>query len=212
MYAEVFLVGLLAAISPGPDFVVVMKNSLEMGRKQGIATALGIACALVVHVAYTVLGFSLLLERSPGLYNAFRLAGAAYLLWLGWNAIRCRARTDDTGGADPFAVRRTNLSVLQGFREGFLCNLLNPKAALFFLGIFSQFIGPGTAGWVRWVYGGEIVLAAALWFAVLAVCISYGAFRAFYQRQAHWFDRVLGAVLILLAAAIGYEIASQMIG
>jgi len=211
MYVEVFLVGLLGAISPGPDFVVVMKNSLGAGRKHGIATALGIACALVAHVAYTVLGFSLLLQQSPGLYNAVRFAGAVYLLWLGWNAIRSRARTDETGSGSPGQALPSDRSTLQAFREGFLCNLLNPKAALFFLGIFSQFIGPGTAPWVRWIYGGEIILAVGLWFTFLAAFISNKTFRAFYRRHMHWFDRVLGAALIVLAAIIGYEIVAQVI-
>jgi threonine/homoserine/homoserine lactone efflux protein len=65
MYLEVFIVGILAALSPGPDFVVVTKNSLGIGRKFGIATALGIASALIVHITYTVLGFTIILEKSP---------------------------------------------------------------------------------------------------------------------------------------------------
>lgn len=65
MYVEIFLIGVLAALSPGPDFVVVMKNSLGIGRKYGVVTAMGVACALIVHITYTVLGFTIILEKMP---------------------------------------------------------------------------------------------------------------------------------------------------
>jgi RhtB (resistance to homoserine/threonine) family protein len=200
MYLEVFAVGLLGALSPGPDFVVVMKNSLGLGRKFGIATALGIAAALIVHVSYTILGFTVILEQSPVLFNIIRIAGAAYLLWLGWNGIRSRARSLHSFDAENNP--HSNPFLLKGFREGFLCNLLNPKSALFFLSIFSQFIGAGTPNWVRWIYGGEIILAVGLWFILLAILISKPYFRSVYQRYMHWFDRCLGAALIVIASAI----------
>src|SRR3954449_8055528 len=94
MYAEIFLIGILAALSPGPDFVVVMKNSLGIGRKYGIATALGIASALIVHITYTILGFSIILEKSPVIFNVIKIIGAAYLLWLGWQGIRSKAQSE----------------------------------------------------------------------------------------------------------------------
>jgi len=204
MYLEVFLIGVLGAISPGPDFVVVMKNSLGLGKRFGIATALGIAAALIVHVTYTICGFAIILAQSPAIFNAIKLAGAAYLLWLGFGGIRSKARPLRMFQAeDP---PHSNPVFFKGFREGFLCNLLNPKSALFFLSIFSQFIGAGTPGWMRWIYGGEIILAVGLWFILLAVLISNPYFRSVYQRCMHWFDRCLGAALIVIAATIGISV------
>lgn len=207
MYLEVFLVGILAALSPGPDFVVVMKNSLGIGRKYGIATALGIASALIVHVTYTILGFTILLEKFPTLFNIIKLAGAFYLLWLGYKGIQSKAQSEKPTEIN--VIQRLNVSIGRGFREGFLCNVLNPKSALFFLSVFSQFIGPDTSHWMRWIYGVEIILAVGLWFIILAILISNSYFRKIYQQYMHWFDRGLGIILIIFAFTIGITLFSS---
>ncbi|NGQ93585.1 LysE family translocator [Brevibacillus sp. SYP-B805] len=200
MFFEVFLIGILAALSPGPDFVVVMKNSLGFGRRIGIATAIGIAFALFIHITYTILGFTYIMEKVPSIFLTIKLMGSLYLLWLGFQAIR---------SAPPNGPRQTDTpqttvakTLLQGFREGFLCNVLNPKAALFFLSIFSQFISTDTGSWVRWIYGLEIVVAVGLWFVSLSAVISYRTFREFYERYHYWFDRCLGSILIYFAVVI----------
>lgn len=88
MYTQIFLVGLLAAMSPGPDFFIVMKNSLGFGSRVGIATAFGICLALVVHITYTIFGFAFILQKYPVVFILIQLLGAAYLIWLGWHAIQ----------------------------------------------------------------------------------------------------------------------------
>lgn len=210
MYIEVFLVGVLAALSPGPDFVVVMKNSLGIGRKHGVATALGVASALIVHITYTILGFTIILEKSPVIFNLIKLAGAIYLLWLGYKGIRSKAYSESSNEIN--VEQKWHPSIGQGFREGFLCNVLNPKSALFFLSVFSQFIGPNTSNWMRWIYGGdggEIILAVGLWFISLAILISNNYFRKLYQQYMHWFDRGLGIILIIFAVTIGITTVSS---
>ncbi|MGW9018471.1 LysE family translocator, partial [Priestia megaterium] len=88
MFLEIFLIGILSGLSPGPDFFLVMKNSLGFGRRIGIATALGVASALFVHVTYTILGFTYIIEKFPSIFIAIKVAGSLYLLWLGFHAIR----------------------------------------------------------------------------------------------------------------------------
>lgn len=198
---EVFLVGVIAALSPGPDFVVVMKNSLGLGRKYGVVTALGVASALIVHITYTILGFSIILEKSAVIFNLIKLAGAIYLLWLGYKGIRSKSYSENSN--EVRVEKKLQTSIGQGFREGFLCNLLNPKAPLFFLSVFSQFLGHDTPDWMRWIYGGETILAIGIWFILLAILISNNYFRKLYQQYMHWFDRGLGIILIILAVTIG---------
>ncbi|MED4072087.1 LysE family translocator [Priestia endophytica] len=201
MFFEIFLIGILSGLSPGPDFFLVMKNSLGFGRRIGIATALGVASALFVHVTYTILGFTYIIEKFPSIFIVIKLAGSLYLLWLGFHAIRAVKQSKEE-------IRlkvNTDKSVKQGFREGFICNVLNPKAALFFLSIFSQFISSDTASWIRWIYGTEIILAVALWFTFVSSVISYKKFRNFYEKYNHWFDRCLGAILIYFAIFIVYS-------
>lgn len=201
MYVEVFLIGVLAALSPGPDFVIVMKNSLGIGRKYGIATAIGVAGALIVHVTYTILGFTVILEKYPSVFTIIKIAGAAYLLWLGYKGIRSKAQPESSN--EIHIKQKLQPSIGQGFREGFLCNLLNPKSPLFFLSVFSQFLGHDTPHWMRWVYGGETILAIGFWFVSLAILISNNYFRKLYQQYMHWFNRGLGIILIIFAVTIG---------
>lgn len=198
MFVEVFLVGILAGISPGPDFFVVMKNSLSFGARVGAATALGIASALIIHIAYTVFGFAFLLQQHPGLFYAVQLMGALYLIWLGYGALTASSGEENVAVEKAVGRKKT----MHGFRDGFLCNVLNPKAALFFLSVFSQFLTPDTSSAVRWIYGAEIVVAVALWFTALSLLISSAKFRAFYGKYRVWFDRLLGIVLLYFALRI----------
>jgi len=203
MFVEIFLIGILSGLSPGPDFFLVMKNSLGFGQRIGIATALGVASALFVHVTYTVLGFTYIIEKIPSVFIAIKIAGSLYLLWLGFHAIRSVKQNKEQ--EEQGLKTNEDKTVKQGFREGFICNVLNPKAALFFLSIFSQFISADTASWVRWAYGTEIVIAVGLWFIFISTVISYQKFRNYYERYSHWFDRCLGAILIYFAVFIAYS-------
>jgi RhtB (resistance to homoserine/threonine) family protein len=203
MFLEIFLIGILSGLSPGPDIYLEMKNSLGFGRRIGIATALGVASALFIHVTYTILGFTYIIEKFPSIFIAIKVAGSLYLLWLGFHAIRSVKQKEEQPENE--VKRNTDKNVKQGFREGFICNVLNPKAALFFLSIFSQFISADTASWVRWIYGTEIVVAVGLWFTVISTVISYQKFRIYYERYSHWFDRCLGAILIYFAIFIVYS-------
>lgn len=200
MFLQVFLVGLLAGISPGPDFVVVMRNSLGFGARVGAATALGISMALILHVSYAILGFALLLASYPAVYHFIQVLGAAYLAWLGYGALKAGA-ADSTVNA-PLLAAQAGHSVWQGIRDGFFCNVLNPKAPLFFLSIFSQFITPATPEWVRWIYGLEVVVAVGGWFAFLSYVIDSERFRLTYSRYEVWVNRLLGVILLYFALRI----------
>ena len=205
MFLEVFLIGVLCAISPGPDFFIVMKNSLGYGKQVGIASALGIATALTIHAAYTILGLAIMLQTYFFIFKAIQLAGACYLLYLGILSIR------STLHSQPVNLEQTEITtgkktLLEGFKNGFFCNLLNPKAFLFFLSIFSQFLTPETPKWVEVVYGLEIIIAVGGWFTLLSLAISTSYFRKGYQKAHVWFDRLFGGLLLYFSYKIGKSI------
>jgi|SRR5690554_468545 len=206
MYFEVFIVGLLGGISPGPDFFVVVKNSLVKGRKIGSAAALGISLALTIHISYTILGFALIMQKNPVLFKLIQGAGAVYLIKLGLKAILSKRMLKPTIELDEDRLLsiqpHRDTRFFQGFKEGFLCNMLNPKAALFFLSIFSQFLTAETPLIVQWVYGGEIIIAVGGWFLILAALISAPFFRRIYGQYHHWLDRFLGGALLYYALRI----------
>lgn len=203
-FVQVFAVGMAVAVAPGPDFFMVLRNSLSRGRLAGVMTALGIGSALVVHVVYSVLGLALVIASSPAVFGLIRVCGALYLLYI---AGRClfgprTALPDvsvqaDSGGATD--------SPLRGWREGFWCNLLNPKAALFFLSIFSQFMTPETPSGLRWVYGVEIIVIVTVWFVGLALFLSTGRMRGLYSGLARWIDGGVG----LIFGGVGCSILVQ---
>lgn len=201
MSLQIFIIGLLAAIAPGPDFFIVMKNSLGYGKKIGIASALGIGSALLIHATYTILGLALVIQRHSYVFKSIQLLGAAYLAYLGIQAIRSTLSGTESSLEEMHAVEGTK-TVLQGFQNGFLCNILNPKAFLFFLSIFSQFLHPDMPHWVAWGYGLEIACTVSGWFVFLSVMISSAVFRRVYQKAHCWVERFFGVLLLFFAATI----------
>jgi len=202
-FIDVFIVGIMSALLPGPDLILLIKNSLQFGRKQGIATSLGVAIALMIHIAYTILGFAILIEMFPSLLDIIKVLGSLYLIWLGWKTIRGRSKpinetTEKTSAKDN--------SMKNSFNEGFMCNLLNPNAVLFVLSVFSQLITIHTPMYMNWLYGFIVILIVFAFYAIFAIFISNKKFRQFYIDYKHWFDNILGFILIIFALSIGLSI------
>src|SRR5688572_27716080 len=120
----------LVMISPGPDMVLVLRNTLVSGRRAGMQTSIGILSGNLVHITYCVLGIGLLISRSIVAFSALKYAGAAYLIYLGIMSFRAEAKTFDANDIE--RCRRSR----PWFVQGFVNNLLNPKGALFYLGVF----------------------------------------------------------------------------
>lgn len=195
----VALVHLLAVASPGPDFAVVVRESVAQGRRAGSWTALGVGCGIFVHVAYSLLGIGLIVSQSIVLFNLFKWLAAAYLVYLGWRALRARPMNLEAIDGANAAVAR---SAWRAFVIGFVTNGLNPKATLFFLSLFTVVISPDTPLLVQAGYGLYLAGATALWFLLVAWLFSRGRVRAGFARMGHWFDRLTGAVLIGLGARL----------
>ncbi|MBU0919275.1 LysE family translocator [Stutzerimonas chloritidismutans] len=204
-FMTVALVHLLAVASPGPDFAVVVRESVTQGRRIGSWTALGVGCGIFVHVAYSLLGIGLIVSQSIVLFNLFKWLAAGYLLYLGWRALRARPMSLDT--ADEVGTT-SDRSPWQAFVVGFVTNGLNPKATLFFLSLFTVVISADTPLWVQAGYGVYLAGATALWFLLVAWLFSRGRVRAGFARMGHWFDRLTGAVLI----GLGVRLAVSEIG
>ena len=198
-FMTVALVHLLAVASPGPDFAVVVRESVAQGRRAGSWTALGVGCGIFVHVAYSLLGIGLIVSQSIVLFNLFKWLAAAYLVYLGWRALRARPMSLEAIDGTNAPVAR---SAWRAFVIGFVTNGLNPKATLFFLSLFTVVISPDTPLLVQAGYGVYLAGATALWFLLVAWLFSRGRVRAGFARMGHWFDRLTGAVLIGLGARL----------
>ncbi|MBO0643071.1 LysE family transporter [Pseudomonas stutzeri] len=198
-FMTVALVHLLAVASPGPDFAVVVRESVAQGRRAGSWTALGVGCGIFVHVAYSLLGIGLIVSQSIVLFNLFKWLATAYLVYLGWRALRARPMNLEAIDGTNAPVAR---SAWRAFVIGFVTNGLNPKATLFFLSLFTVVISPDTPLLVQAGYGLYLAGATALWFLLVAWLFSRGRVRAGFARMGHWFDRLTGAVLIGLGARL----------
>ena len=134
----VAFIGVVAVIVvlPGPDMALVLQNGLSRGRRAAVETALGINAGLLVWAVAAALGIAALLRASAPAFTLLKLAGAAYLIWLGMCALNAARR----GTLDASPARRRAASP---FRQGLLSNLLNPKIALVFTTLIPQFVAPG---------------------------------------------------------------------
>jgi threonine/homoserine/homoserine lactone efflux protein len=198
LFATVATAHALAVASPGPDFAVVVRQSLAFGRAAGLWTAAGIGSGIVVHVAYGLFGLAWLTQRHPQLLDALGYAGAFVLAWIGVGALRARPQTE-SGEALPPARPGDRARF---FGIGLLTNVLNPKALLFFVALFAAVLTAPTSGFVKLVLGVWLPLATFAWFALVATLLGRPAARRRLRRAAHWIDRAMGVVLVGLAVVI----------
>ncbi|CAD5106871.1 LysE family transporter [Zestomonas carbonaria] len=200
-FLTVALIHLLAVASPGPDFAIVVRESVANGRRAGTWTALGVGTGIFVHVAYSLLGIGLIVSQSILLFNMLKWLAAAYLLYIGIKALRARPAAPSNLETPSGALER---NARAAFVTGFVTNGLNPKATLFFLSLFTVVIDPHTPHWVQAGYGAYLAVATALWFCLVALLFSQRRVRAGFSRMGHWFDRAMGAVLVALGVKLAF--------
>ena len=188
------VITLLAVISPGADFALVSRNSYLYGRKQGIYTAYGIACAVWIHISYSVLGLSFLKHYIPNLLHIIQYIGALYLMYIGYKTFTQQQISDH--------ATHTLLHPRQAFIQGFLGNSLNPKTTLFVMSIFAQLLR-GNHGLTHLIgYGMFISASHLLWFLLISLFCSTPVIRNKILRKQVSINRVIGTVLATLGLCL----------
>jgi RhtB (resistance to homoserine/threonine) family protein len=195
--AAVAGVMLLACASPGPDMISVTSHALA-GRRPGVHAALGIATSHALWATLAVFGLGLILTELAWLYGAIRIAGAAYLVYLGVKTLM--------GLRKPSARLDTGAPTVRGgphaYRRGVLVGLTNPKAVAFFGSLFVTLLPAHAPGWV---HGATVALVATVsvsWFSAMAVIFSTARVQRGYARLRKPIDAVMGALLIALGARL----------
>lgn len=184
------IITLLAVISPGADFALVSRNSYLYGRKQGIYTAYGIACAVWIHISYSVLGLSFLKHYIPNLLHIIQYIGALYLMYIGYKTFTQQQISDH--------ATHTLLRPRQAFIQGFLGNSLNPKTTLFVMSIFAQLLR-GNHGLMHLIgYGMFISVCHLLWFLLISLFCSSPVIRNKILSKQVSINRVIGTALATL--------------
>lgn len=209
-WLTLIIVFTFAVLSPGPDFVIAVRNSLLYSRRVGIMTAFGFGAGVLLHVTYTLLGIAALIEQSVIIFNSLKWIGALYLIYIGFMALRSRgsaskimAQIEQDGQADPCQTCPSKtLTSWQAFRTGFLTNALNPKASLFFLAIFSQIINPATPLTWQIAYGLTCSAMVTIWFSLVAVVLNHPPIRNRFLKWSKWIDRICGGLMVALGIKI----------
>ena len=179
-------------VTPGPDMVLVVRNTLVGGRRAGLQTSAGILVGNLVHVTYCLLGIGLLISRSIVAFSMFKYAGAAYLIYLGIVSFRSGAKTLTTRDMDGLQSSRT------WFVQGLVNNLLNPKGTLFYLGVFTTVITPDTSLRVMLLLILSMMLVSASFWLIFVYTLDRPILREFVEQTQQTVNRVLGVLLVLL--------------
>jgi threonine/homoserine/homoserine lactone efflux protein len=189
----------LALVSPGPDFLLLLRSALRHGRRNGIGASLGIACANGVFIVLALAGFSLL-QRSQSALTVMKLLAAAYLAYIGWAFIQASRAGPPAMAGEAGGIKRDGF--LRGFVAGFLSGGLNPKNGLFYLGLFSLMVGAGTSMHIKLLYGLWMFAAVFVWDAGLVLAVSKARVAQWigrYFARAEW---LLGGTALAIAAVV----------
>lgn len=202
-FLTLVLIHFMAVILPGPDFVITVRQSVRYGYLIGCLTAIGIGVGISVHVFYTLVGIGFLIQQSECLMSLIRTAGAAYLVYLGWQCLRSQPNTniEINGQADSDTP-----SLFKAFTMGFLTNALNPKATIFFLAIFTTIVSTATPMKVQVFYGVWMCMVNAIWFMVVSVLFAQPIVRKRFLEFGVYFERVMGVLLIGIALRLIWEL------
>ena len=203
--AAFFLVVVVLTVTPGADTMLVIRNALRGGRTLGWATTLGIISGTLLHALMSAVGLSMILARSAMAFEVVKLAGAAYLIFLGLQALWASRGQLETS-PDERPVGLTGPLLREGFLQGFVTNVLNPKVAVFYLAFLPQFIGPGDS-----VLAKSVLLASVhnvlglVWLGGLSSAVARG--RRWMDRPVvrRWVSRTSGAVLAGLGFRLVFE-------
>lgn len=194
-WAILISVFVIALASPGPDFVIAVRNSIQHNRQIGIYTALGFAAGVAVHVTYCLMGLATLISQSVIVFTVLKFIGAAYLFYVGISALRSKGFVMDDATS---SINKSVMTKGQAFRSGFITNLFNPKATMFFLALFTQILSPDLPYWASLIFGFTCVVMTAIWFSIVATVLTVPPVRSKFLKCSKWIDRVCGSVLLAL--------------
>lgn len=196
----------LLTITPGVDTVLVIRNTTRGGWRDGALSSLGICSGLFVHATVSAVGISVILLQSAWAFRALRLAGAAYLVWLGIASLRSAARAHAVGELPGHGPARVDFDPRRSLREGLLSNVLNPKAVVFYMAFLPQFIDPaGSAVSQSLFLAGLHFLIAMVWQCLLASVVDQARRWMQSSRVRRTLDGLTGSIMVVF----GIKLASS---
>lgn len=217
-------VHLLAVMSPGPDFILVTKNSLTFSRKAGIYTALGIALGLIVHITYSLTGLGLLLKHNQNLFRIIQIVGGSYLAYIGLSSLYSlfkKMRENDKVKSLSSSIAYdydsetevklkefnhehtiSDISIKKAITMGWITNVFNPKAGLFFVSIFTQFFEDKETILTKIIVAFAITIVTFLYFSLVSIGITTQSVKEKYLQLEFIIEFIFSCIILILAASI----------
>ena len=197
------LIHTLALASPGPDFALVVKLATQAQRRTALASALGLAVAITLHTLLSLTGISLIIKSAENIYIAVQLIGATYLAWMGLGAIReAIMHWRDHAQLKIIPTSTRELTALQGFIQGLSTNLLNPKAMVFFITLFSTLISPTVNLETKAAITLLMFLLSLIWFSLIALVLSKPVIQQKMQRATPMINLITGLLFVSVSLVI----------
>ncbi len=195
-FITIAVLHLFAVASPGPDFLLVTRQSLRFNRTVAIWASAGIATGILFHSFIAITGVSLLISSNPEIFKWLKILASIYIAYLGYLSIF----NSSTSANDE--DKRDNESYFGSFTLGLITNILNPKAILFFITVFTAVVDASTTRLLLGLYGLYMSIATFIWFTGISYIFSNQRLRDRYKQFIPFFEKGIGIVLIIIALGL----------
>ena len=192
-FFTIVLLHLFAVASPGPDFLLVTRQSLRFGRTVAIWASAGIATGIIFHSFIAITGVSLLISSNPDFFNWLKMIAAVYIAYLG--CLSLFAKPNPLNNEN----RKHNENYLGSYVLGLITNILNPKAILFFITLFTVVVNESTTTILLLFYGLYMSITTFIWFTGISYIFSNQVLTKKYENFIPVFEKVIGIILIIIA-------------
>lgn len=190
----------VSMMSPGPDMMLIVKHSSARNRWPAVACITGICCGVLVHVSFSILGIAAVIAANTKLYSIMKFAGAGYLIYIGLKSLSSGAGFT-VNKADKSDIKRYSTP----FRDGLICNVLNPKVTIFILAMFTQVIEPSTAVFDKVVYGLFIAFEAFIVWNIFVSFVRMKLVLNLLQQYQVTIDRIVGVFLVSFGGVLALD-------
>lgn len=200
LWLSLVIICCLGAMSPGPSLALVIKNTMNGGKAQGYATAISHGIGVALYAAITATGIGFIIVNTPFIFTFIQYAGAAFLGYLGIKALITSMQKPT------IEQQESTISTTNGWRDGFLIAFLNPKLAIFFLALFSQFVNANAFWQEKVIMTATAGLIDTFWYIFVTFAISRGTMIERLKKHRRIIDGITGVLLIFIAIRVVFVV------
>jgi len=186
----------LGAMTPGPSLMIVLKHTMSGGRLNGFVVSIAHGAGIALYAVLTILGMALIIKETPWLFNIIKYAGAVFLLWLAFKAFTSKSSLSS------LKQETSSVTLKQSAFEGFMIAFLNPKIAMFFIALFSQFIDAEAGIEQKIIIVCTVGGIDTLWYCLIALVLSKSSVFEKMRNNVHIIDKITGIALLGVTARV----------